>query len=66
VSLLAPDVSRIAPQEPQPASDRAPDWVAGGTPEPLRSELIELLGPDRVLARGSTSSATPPTRARTA
>jgi len=40
----------LAP-EPQPAPDRAPEWVAGGTPEPLRSELIALLGADRVLAR---------------
>ena len=28
-----------------------PDELASGTPEPLRSELIELLGPDRVLTR---------------
>jgi D-lactate dehydrogenase len=34
-----------------PAADRAPDWVAGGTPEPLRSELMGLLGADRVLTR---------------
>jgi D-lactate dehydrogenase len=34
-----------------PVSDRAPDWVAGGTPEPLRSELAGLLGADRVLTR---------------
>jgi D-lactate dehydrogenase len=32
-------------------ADRAPDWVATGTPEPLRGELIELLGADRVLSR---------------
>ncbi len=32
-------------------ADRAPDWVAGGTPEPLRGELIAALGADRVLAR---------------
>jgi D-lactate dehydrogenase len=35
----------------EPAADRAPDGLAGGTPEPLRGELEELLGPDRVLAR---------------
>src|SRR2546421_80814 len=33
------------------AADRAPDWVAGGTPEPLRSQLLETLGEDRVLTR---------------
>jgi D-lactate dehydrogenase len=33
------------------APDRAPDWVAEGTPEPLRGELVELLGSDRVLSR---------------
>ncbi len=37
--------------DPQPTSDRAPDWVATGTPEPLRSQLIGLLGADRVLSR---------------
>ncbi len=35
----------------EPAPDRAPDWVAGGTPEPLRSELEALLGADRVRTR---------------
>jgi D-lactate dehydrogenase len=33
------------------AADRAPDWVAGGTPEPLRSDLEALLGADRLLTR---------------
>jgi D-lactate dehydrogenase len=51
MSLLAPDVRRIAPPTPEPAADRAPDWVAGGTPEPLCSELTALLGPERVLTR---------------
>jgi D-lactate dehydrogenase len=49
--LLAPDVTRIAPDAPQPAADRAPDWVAAGTPDPLRAGLVALLGPDRVLTR---------------
>ena len=31
--------------------DRAPDWVAGGTPEPLRSGLTAALGGERVLGR---------------
>ncbi len=34
-----------------PASDRAPDELAAGTPEPLRSELVGRLGGDRVLTR---------------
>src|SRR3954451_18922088 len=51
MDLLAPDVTRIAPQESEAAKDRAPDELASGTPEPLRSELIDLLGPDRVLTR---------------
>ena len=35
---------------PAPSADAAPDWVAAGTPEPLRSELVALLGADRVLS----------------
>jgi D-lactate dehydrogenase len=34
-----------------PSPDRAPDWVAAGTPEPLRSQLVDALGADRVLHR---------------
>ncbi len=49
--LPTSDVARLAPAEPQPSDDRAPDWVAGGTPEPLLSELTDALGADRVLAR---------------
>jgi D-lactate dehydrogenase len=37
--------------ESQPATDRAPDSLAAGTPQPLRGELEQLLGADRVLAR---------------
>jgi D-lactate dehydrogenase len=51
VDLLAPDVHRIAPEGSEPAKDRAPDELASGTPEPLRTELIGLLGEDRVLTR---------------
>jgi D-lactate dehydrogenase len=51
VTLLAPDVRRIAPERPRPSPDRAPEWVAGGTPEPLRSDLVGVLGEDRVLHR---------------
>jgi len=49
--LLAPETRRIGrPPGPQ-APDRAPDGLAAGTPEPLRGELIALLGEERVLAR---------------
>src|SRR5215213_5226118 len=51
MDLLAPDVSRIAPDGSEGSKDRAPDELASGTPEPLRSELIDLLGADRVLTR---------------
>src|SRR5215208_5825945 len=51
MELLAPDVSRIAPEGSGASKDRAPDELASGTPEPLRSELIDLLGADRVLTR---------------
>ena len=30
------------------AADRAPDWVAGGTPEDLRAELASAVGADQV------------------
>ena len=32
-------------------ADRAPDWVAEGTPEPLRGMLVDELGRERVLTR---------------
>jgi len=51
VELLAPDIGRIAPETAEPAPDRAPDELATGTPEPLRSDLVSLLGADRVLTR---------------
>ena len=51
MDLLAPNVDRIAPEGSEAANDRVPDELASGTPEPLRTELIELLGPDRVLTR---------------
>ncbi|MCO5314632.1 MAG: FAD-binding oxidoreductase [Solirubrobacterales bacterium] len=53
MALLEADVTRITPEPSEPAPDRAPEWVASGTPEPLRSELIALLGEDRVLARAT-------------
>ena len=51
MDLLSPDVRRIAPDGSEAATDRAPDELASGTPEPLRSELVGLLGEDRVLSR---------------
>ncbi|WP_369213086.1 FAD-binding and (Fe-S)-binding domain-containing protein [Streptomyces flavofungini] len=44
-----PDALRPTTREGGPAADRVPDGRAAGTPEPLRSELIALLGPDKVL-----------------
>ncbi len=49
--LLSPDTRRIGRPTGEPAPDRAPDSLAAGTPEPLRSELIALLGQERVMAR---------------
>src|SRR5215211_9085278 len=51
MELLAPDVSRIAPEGSEGSKDRAPDELASGTPEPLRGDLVGLLGDDRVLTR---------------
>ncbi|MFD4716079.1 FAD-binding and (Fe-S)-binding domain-containing protein [Streptomyces sp. NPDC058430] len=44
-----PEVLRPGPHAGGPAPDRVPDARAGGTPEPLRSELSGLLGTDKVL-----------------
>jgi D-lactate dehydrogenase len=49
--LLSPDVRAIAIAAPTPLRDRAPDWVASGTPARLRDDLKTLLGGDRVLSR---------------
>ena len=52
MALLAPAVdARSRPPRARAAADRAPDSLAAGTPEPLRADLIELLGADRVLTR---------------
>ena len=49
--LLAPQTRRIG-RPPGPATaDRAPDSLARGTPQPLRDDLIALLGSERVLCR---------------
>ncbi|MDQ6811520.1 MAG: FAD-binding oxidoreductase, partial [Actinomycetota bacterium] len=52
VAVLGADVSRIAPQPAaHGASDQAPQWVAAGTPEPLRRELVGALGAERLGTR---------------
>src|SRR3954451_14804148 len=51
MDLLAPDIRRIGHSGGEPYPDRAPESLAAGTPEPLRSELVALLGPDRGLVR---------------
>ncbi len=49
--LLEPDPGALRPDvRPEDASsDRVTDAGAGGTPEPLRSDLLALLGPEKVL-----------------
>jgi len=51
MALLERKVSVLAPQVTEPAPDRAPDRIAEGAAQPLRGELEQLLGADRVLAR---------------
>ncbi|HWW67829.1 MAG TPA: FAD-binding and (Fe-S)-binding domain-containing protein [Solirubrobacterales bacterium] len=51
MALLERKLSSLAPQTAQPAPDRAPDRIAAGVEQPLRGELEELLGADRVLGR---------------
>lgn len=49
--LLEPKPGALRPRTLSgPAPDRVPDRSATGTPEPLRSELAELLGADKVLS----------------
>ena len=43
----------VPPPPSQPVADRAPDDLAGGVAAPLRRELEDLLGADRVLHRVS-------------
>ncbi|HWE15243.1 MAG TPA: FAD-binding and (Fe-S)-binding domain-containing protein [Solirubrobacteraceae bacterium] len=49
--MTVADPATVVPEPVGPAPDRAPDWVAAGTPEPLRSRLVTALGADRVLTR---------------
>jgi len=51
VALLEPDVLRIAPEATDPGTGPAPEWIAEGTPQPLRAALESLLGPGRVQSR---------------
>ncbi|MFE0100536.1 FAD-binding and (Fe-S)-binding domain-containing protein [Streptomyces sp. NPDC059009] len=54
--LLEPDPEALRPAvRPghDPAPDRVPDAQAPGTPEPLRTELTELLGAEKVLTKVS-------------
>jgi D-lactate dehydrogenase len=44
-------MATAAPPAAEVAPDRVPEALATGTPEPLRSDLVTLLGPDRVLSR---------------
>src|SRR5690242_6398171 len=43
----------VPPPPSQPVADRAPDGIAAGVAAPLRAELEQLLGADRVLHRVS-------------
>ncbi|MFE7354411.1 FAD-binding and (Fe-S)-binding domain-containing protein [Streptomyces sp. NPDC057543] len=48
--LLEPKPEALRPTAVRtPSVDRVPDRQAPGTPEPLRGELIDLLGPEKVL-----------------
>jgi D-lactate dehydrogenase len=51
MAVATQDPGTIVPEPDAPAPDRAPDWVAAGTPEPLRSRLVAALGEDQVLSR---------------
>lgn len=51
--FLRPRTSSVPPPPSQVVDDRAPDSLAQGVAQPLRGELEQLLGPDRVLHRVS-------------
>ncbi len=50
-SLLDRGPAALIPPARDPSPDRAPDALAAGIAQPLRGELEELLGADRVLSR---------------
>src|SRR4029453_7066656 len=66
MALLEPQVDRIGRPDGAAFDDRAPDSLATGTPEPLRSALPALPRPDRGLTRatdlGASASAASPSR----
>lgn len=49
--LLAADPARMGRFECTPMADAAPDALAHGTPKQLKSDLVALLGADRVMHR---------------
>jgi len=49
--FLAPRVQALLPAAPVGAPDRAPDWIANGTPAPLREALAAIVGEANVLGR---------------
>src|SRR3954453_15331932 len=51
MALATPDISRIGRPPGDPFPDAAPASLASGTPEPMRTDLIGLLGAERVLSR---------------
>ena len=51
MSALGADTRPVESQAGEGLSDRAPDWVAHGTPEPLRGELRRALGPSGAATR---------------
>jgi D-lactate dehydrogenase len=52
VSAIPAEAARLAPAPaPAPVPDRAPDWVAAGTPEPLLAQLRAALGDGGVAVR---------------
>jgi D-lactate dehydrogenase len=53
MALLQRTRPSVPPPPSQPVPDRAPDELAAGVAAPLRRQLEELLGPDRVLHRVS-------------
>jgi D-lactate dehydrogenase len=49
--LFSPNTHALTPLRAYPTPDRAPEHLAGGTPAPLRDDLIALLGRSAVRSR---------------